>query len=78
MDADEHGPDRTTELVRRGLAVFLAGATAAHVVRPNWFVPMIPDWVPGDPSLVHAAATVNANGCAADSSRSSFTFGGFD
>ena len=56
--------DGRDDLLRRGLALFLAGTTAAHVLRPEWFVPMIPAWVPGDTDVVHAAATV-AEGTAA-------------
>ena len=64
VDEATQAPSGATDLVRRCLALFLGGSTVAHVLRPGWFVPMIPDWVPGDPSLVHAAATV-AEGTAA-------------
>lgn len=43
--------------LRFGLAALLAGSTLAHVLRPELFLGMIPDWVPGDVGAVHAAAT---------------------
>lgn len=43
---------------RRGLAALLTVTTVAHVVRPRWFLGMIPSWIPGDRDRLHALATV--------------------
>ena len=42
----------------------LGVAFVAHVVRPGWFLPMVPRWLPGEPRHLHAAATA-AEGTAA-------------
>ncbi len=65
MDGDAAGRAGRTDVVRRLLAGFLAGTTVAHVVRPSWFVPLIPSWVPGDPEAVHTLATVAEGASAA-------------
>ena len=43
---------------RHGLAALLSVATAAHVLRPAWFLGMIPSWLPGGRERLHALATV--------------------
>lgn len=59
-------PDEATDLRRRRLALagLLSVATAAHVARPQWFLGMIPSWLPGDHERLHDMATV-AEGAAA-------------
>jgi len=42
----------------------LGVAFGAHVLRPGWFLPMVPRWLPGEPRRLHAAATA-AEGAAA-------------
>ncbi len=43
---------------RHGLAALLSVATVAHVLRPQWFLAMIPSWVPGGRDRLHALATL--------------------
>ena len=43
---------------RYGLAALLSTATLAHVARPDWFLAMIPTWLPGGRDRLHALATV--------------------
>lgn len=43
--------------IRHGLAGLLTFMTALHVARPELFLPMIPDWVPGEREALHHAAT---------------------
>lgn len=43
---------------RRGLAALLSIAAMAHVLRPQWFLGMIPSWIPGGRERLHTLATV--------------------
>jgi uncharacterized membrane protein len=43
---------------RYGLAVLLSIATVSHVLRPSWFLGMIPSWLPGGRRRLHRLATV--------------------
>lgn len=65
MDGGAGDGTRPTDLVRRLLAGLLVVSTVAHVRRPDWFVPLIPSWVPGDPEAVHVLATVAEGASAA-------------
>ena len=43
---------------RHGLAALLSVTTAAHVLRPEWFLRMIPSWLPGGRDRLHTLATI--------------------
>lgn len=49
--------DRRDNAVRWGLVALFSFMTYQHVAHPGPFEEMIPDWVPGDTTLVHNAAT---------------------
>ncbi len=58
-------PEPTSARVRRyGLAALLGGMAVLHVVRPEPFEAIIPDWVPGDPAVVNLLATAAEGGSA--------------
>jgi uncharacterized membrane protein len=41
-----------------GLAAFIGGAGVMHFVRPSFFDPIVPKWVPGDPRTTTYASGV--------------------
>jgi uncharacterized membrane protein len=59
---DDDRPDggrepRGIRRLRLAMAAGLSFMTALHLLRPALFVPMVPAWIPGDPELLHGAAT---------------------
>lgn len=50
----DHDPHRRTRL---GLAGLLGVMTVLHVAMPRPFEAMVPDWLPGDPTVWNLAAT---------------------
>ena len=58
--AATNSPDEAPDLRRRrhGLAALLTVAAVSHVVRPEWYLPMVPSWLPGGRERLHALATV--------------------
>jgi uncharacterized membrane protein len=47
---------RSQRVARLGLAALLGGAALAHLARPGWFEPMVPDALPGTASFWNLAS----------------------